>query len=559
MKLLFFPDSNGLKSTGRELSPSRFRALLMTMNLVLASFIPSDANGAQADPPDLMSYQGFLVDADGLPLAPLTPENYPIKFDIFDQNQGGTALWTENQTVTVDNGNFSVILGEAGGNLSRTLSSVFADSSASDRFIGITVTIDGTATPIEPRLRFVPSAYSFLSANARGLVAPDGINTVHVLNGAVGILTAAPMAELDVNGDVRADGFIGSGAGLTGLAPGQIPNLSASKITSDTLNVARIPDLNASKIATGTLNSDRIPGLDASKITAGIISSDRLPGLTSTTIPNLDASKITSGVFAQARIPNFSAGKITSGTLDNSRLPSSINTTRLVATHMGVGLASPNINYGIHIRNSSLPSIGLQVGGGHVWQIFANGTAGDLRIQRNDKNVGFHIGPNGVGAAGSDRSKKKDIDELENLLPKVLRLRPVDYRFLDEGIGEEKSIGFIAQEVEELFPEVVFGEEGDKSVAYASMVPIVAGAIKELNEQLNRQKAQIQELTRKAEEADQAEALLGLLHRQVEAQQKTIDALLIRDRASAERLASVERMLDEALGSDENLTAALQK
>jgi len=47
----------------------------------------------------------------------------------------------------------------------------------------------------------------------------------------------------------------------------QIPNLSASKITSGTLGADRIPALSASKITSGTFGADRIPALAISKIT----------------------------------------------------------------------------------------------------------------------------------------------------------------------------------------------------------------------------------------------------------------------------------------------------
>lgn len=99
----------------------------------------------------------------------------------------------------------------------------------------------------------------------------------------------------------------------------QIPNLSASKITSGTLAAARIPELDASKITGGTFASARIPSLDASKVTSGTFAAAR--------IPSLAASKITSGTFDTARIPtlttshipDLSASKITSGTLAVAR------------------------------------------------------------------------------------------------------------------------------------------------------------------------------------------------------------------------------------------------
>ena len=91
----------------------------------------------------------------------------------------------------------------------------------------------------------------------------------------------------------------------------QIPNISASKITSGTLDAARVPNIDASKVTSGTFADGRIPNLAASKITSGTFSADR--------IPNLAASKITSGTLGADRIPNISASKITSGTLPISR------------------------------------------------------------------------------------------------------------------------------------------------------------------------------------------------------------------------------------------------
>lgn len=54
-----------------------------------------------------------------------------------------------------------------------------------------------------------------------------------------------------------------------------------------------------------SLVADDIPQLSASKITSGVFDSGR--------IPSLDASKITSGTFPDGRIPSLNASKITSG------------------------------------------------------------------------------------------------------------------------------------------------------------------------------------------------------------------------------------------------------
>jgi hypothetical protein len=109
----------------------------------------------------------------------------------------------------------------------------------------------------------------------------------------------------------------------------KIPNLSADKITTDTLGVDRIPNLSANKITTDVLGIARIPDLSTDKITTGTFSLDRIPTLTAVKIPNLSADKITTDTLGidriptltAAKIPDLSANKITSDTLGIDRIP----------------------------------------------------------------------------------------------------------------------------------------------------------------------------------------------------------------------------------------------
>jgi hypothetical protein len=77
--------------------------------------------------------------------------------------------------------------------------------------------------------------------------------------------------------------------------------------------------------------------------------------------------------------------------------------------------------------------------------------------------------------AYSDRRFKHNIVTVENALDKVTQLRGVTY----EKDGRE-SLGVIAQEVEEVIPQVVHTDtEGMKSVAYGNIVGVLIEAIKE--------------------------------------------------------------------------------
>ena len=58
--------------------------------------------------PRRISYQGLITKSDG---SPTDDGSYEILFKIFETADGGQAIWSENQEVTVNNGIISTILG----------------------------------------------------------------------------------------------------------------------------------------------------------------------------------------------------------------------------------------------------------------------------------------------------------------------------------------------------------------------------------------------------------------------------------------------------------------
>lgn len=185
-----------------------------------------------AGPPEAMTYQGFLVDANGNPLATNNPANYPVVFRLFAAPTGGASLWSEQQIVTVDRGNFSVVLSEgtAVAGEPRPLLSTVMSTNGADRYIQLSVTIGTTTSDMLPRLRLLPSPYAFLATSANGLVSPAGTPVVTYAN-----------SRVEVNGSFFASGTLsGNGSGLTGLTASQIPSLNASSIGSGILADARL-------------------------------------------------------------------------------------------------------------------------------------------------------------------------------------------------------------------------------------------------------------------------------------------------------------------------------
>ncbi|RYU96067.1 tail fiber domain-containing protein [Emticicia agri] len=90
----------------------------------------------------------------------------------------------------------------------------------------------------------------------------------------------------------------------------------------------------------------------------------------------------------------------------------------------------------------------------------------------------------------SDLRYKKNITPLQSSLINILRLRGVNYdwriqEFPDKEFTNQRQTGFIAQELELVYPEMVTTDEkGFKSVDYARLTPVLVEAMKELNEKI---------------------------------------------------------------------------
>ncbi|MDD2870554.1 MAG: tail fiber domain-containing protein [Candidatus Gracilibacteria bacterium] len=120
------------------------------------------------------------------------------------------------------------------------------------------------------------------------------------------------------------------------------------------------------------------------------------------------------------------------------------------------------------------------------------GTNSDTRCQYNSawplyinlENNNAHFGGNLYGLSyntSSDKRLKKNINTLDNSLEKVSKLRGVSFDWKTTG---EKEIGLIAQEVEEVYPDLVdTDEKGMKSVKYSNLVAPMIESIKELKKQ----------------------------------------------------------------------------
>lgn len=82
----------------------------------------------------------------------------------------------------------------------------------------------------------------------------------------------------------------------------------------------------------------------------------------------------------------------------------------------------------------------------------------------------------------SDINLKENIENLDasSSLEKILKLQGVRYDFKDKNFGTGKQIGFIAQDVEQVVPEVVTSGGTYKSLNYGNLVALVVESIKQI-------------------------------------------------------------------------------
>jgi len=166
-------------------------------------------------------------------------------------------------------------------------------------------------------------------------------------------------------------------------------------------------------------------------------------------------------------------------------------------------ISSSRDNYGISImadQNGAYGNFGISVGSTSSsvtygsYGVYANASGGSVAYGLYCNGDGAYTG---TWTDVSDEKFKRDIAEYNGALDKILKLRPVTYfmrtdEFPNMGFDEGNEIGFIAQEMENVFPTLVVNgahpgvNKGDpdieyKGINYIGLIPVLTTAIQEQN------------------------------------------------------------------------------
>lgn len=397
--------------------------------------------------PEKISYQGVLTDNSGNPLN----GSYSITFKLYNTSSGGTALWQETQNLTVSNGLLNAYLGSV-----TSLSIEFG----STYWLGISV---DAGTELTPRVELTSSPYSLVSKT----VEDGSITTDKILDGAV------TSSKLDPSLLATVNPWQNNGSTLF-YNGGRVFVGRDFPITSSEYFGVRAPvgDGSYGGMYLETQSERGLPFYGFA--TNGILRSWLYySGMDSTiNLYHLNGTAFT--ITPELRI-GF-------GT-DNP-------THEFELVHGTFG--ATNTNNGLKIRNNGTNNVN--------WTLYSYNGTGNFGLFEGTTLRGTFAAGTGAYTTASDERLKTDITPVKDLLPSVLQLETKKYSYINDKSGKQ-IIGFLAQDLEKLFPEFVYrtGENGESySVDYAGLSVVALKAIQEqqkmieqLQEQLNELKSRI--------------------------------------------------------------------
>lgn len=190
----------------------------------------------------------------------------------------------------------------------------------------------------------------------------------------------------------------------------------------------------------------------------------------------------------------LNATQLTSGTVPNARLDAQLQDVAGLAVTNGNFIVGDGANFVAESGSTARDSLGLGTSDDVQFDSFgvgtaASGTTGEIRAT-NDVTAFY----------SSDKNLKENIKNIENPIEKIQKINGVTFDWTDDYIkkhgGEDdyfvrkKDVGVIAQEIEEVLPEVVATrKDGTKAVKYDRICALLIESIKELKKEIEELKS----------------------------------------------------------------------
>lgn len=450
------------------------------------ALLPSQSE-AQSAPPAI-NYQGRLTQATGV-VVPDGPTGLRVR--IFATASGGTALWDSGDlSVATKSGTFSILLGSGG--MPAISPILFALGT-----VYIEVQPLGQA-PLLPRQPIASVPWSLYAqtvsdgAITATKLAPDSASLAKVSGGALTLngsylhLGEWPLGEqflMTIRGNSQ-----GNNSSIPGL---YVMNTGGQAYLALDGNSTGLPYVAEIGLYDRGANKSWALGMNSS---------------TDLYIHNPAGDKVT---LKQN-------GRVGIGTNDPQDLLDVNGGIRSSGPLMASGTVIAQGNPAINILGVNSPSAYPQIrffeDGGYIGRLAAT-SEGAMQLEANRINLYGSIvasgqvsvsdstpekaGPGNTWTVTSDLRLKKHIKPLENVLDELLSLRGVTYEYRDPANGTGRYPGFIAQEVQRVFPAWVSqGSDGYLRVASIGFEALTVEALREQETEIRSLKAENQRLKR---------------------------------------------------------------
>ncbi len=185
---------------------------------------------------------------------------------------------------------------------------------------------------------------------------------------------------------------------------------------------------------------------------------------------------------------------------------SEINTTGIEETALQLRTTSLQIGeedltgslYSMQLHHDFFGFSLMRNGTGTPWELYHNTFGDDLEFYFDGMYKGEISAADGMYLP-SDRKLKDQVRSIGTVLPSLMELNVCRYRYIHGNKNNKQSLGFIAQEVQEIFPELVKevkreGFEGNLTMNYTGFGVLAVKAIQEQQEIIDEQAAKIEDL-----------------------------------------------------------------
>ncbi len=490
---------------------------------------------------DFLTYQGRLTDASNVPV----PDgSYSVTFKIFSAPTGGLPLWSDVfSSVQTANGMFSVVLGSQSA---MDLAALGKGNLYLEVKVGLLATMaPRTLLTSAPRAAIAGKVFGDVetSAGAMLIKRSDGDSSIAFASGddrvAMKLFDPQPEPPGKAVVDVGVDPF--DGASIRLFDPQPEPPGMAIEITSGMGGVtSALPSGTPSAISRPSIRMFDPQPEPPGKMFELVATSGSGPSMSffnqAGQVMGVEPSPFNTGFSMKLFDPQpeppgkmleigtsygtgSGAGEApVAGAGDTAWLrtygPSSLGGQQefvhMYSTDTDAELRlGPGAPFGSNSPRISAKSNGLESRMELIGQtVFSYAPQIVLSCANGNPRIGIgtltptqalHVAGNicytGTIGACSDGKFKKAIEPVDNALDVVSGIQGVRYQwktdeYPDQQFSEETQIGFVAQDVKKVLPEVVMEQpDGSLAIDYGRLTPVLLEAIKELkrqNEQLNR-------------------------------------------------------------------------